>query len=207
MPYPAFEILRATLDQLSVAVIILAANGEPIFSNGAAKAMLEAGWPIRLADGCLQAKDRAVNAALKKAFEFVLSGEQCADTSRYEVCLAQPSAGQQQAIAHLRLLALPASEPNIALFIIQPSGAAHYYCVESLAEAYGLSKAETRTLNALMETGSPAEAAARLNVAVSTAKSHLRKIFQKTNTCRQADLMRLLERTRTPLRKAVPGKP
>lgn len=206
MSYPAVETLRATLDQLSVAVVILSASGELIFSNSAAKAMLEAGWPLRLADGYLQAKDRSINTALKEAFEFVLSGEQCADTSRYEICLAQPSAGHQGAIGHVRLLTLPASEPKIALFIIQPGGPAPHCSVESLAESYGLSKAETRTLNALMETGNPAEAAARLNVAVSTAKSHLHKIFQKTNTCRQADLLRLLERTRTPLRKAAPDK-
>lgn len=206
MPYAAFETLRATLDELSVAVVIVAACGELIFSNNAAKAMLETGWPIRLADGCLQAKDRTVNAALKKAFEFVLSDEHCADPSRYEVCLARPSDGRQGTIAHLRLLTLPGSEPNIALFIIQPDGANHY-CAGGFAEAFGLSKAETRTLNALIETGNVAEAAARLSLAVSTVKSHLRKIFQKTNTFRQSDLVRLVASTRTPIRKAVTGKP
>ena len=204
MSQSVFEALRATFDQLSVAVLILSASGRILFANREASFMLEAGWPIRLLDGCLQGKDRRVSAALKKAIEFVGSRQHGAEAHHDEVCLAKPSAERRGAIAQLRALTLDDAEPAIALFIVQP-GQPNHHGIDGLAEAYGLSKAETRILKALMETEGPAEAAARLNIALSTVKSHLRKIFQKTSTSRQADLLRLVERARTPFRKSDNG--
>lgn len=206
MSDPLFETLRASFDQLSVAVLILSASRELLFANRPAKAMLETGWPIRLLDGCLQGKDRSATAALNQAFALLLSGEENTALSPYEVCIAHPSTDRPGAIAHLRLLnGSGRDRANIALFIVQ-SGAERHHGIEGLAGAYGLSKAETRTLKTLMETEGQAEAAARLGVAVSTIKSHLRKIFQKTNTDRQSHLVGLVESARTPFRKAGDGK-
>ena len=187
----------------AVAVLILSASGRILFANQAANSMLEEGWPIRLLDGCLQGKDRAVSAALRQAVELVSLSQQCEEARHYEVCLAQPSADRPGVIADLRPLTL-GTEPAIALFITQ-AGQTNHHGIDGLAEAYGLSKAETRTLKALVETQAPAEAAARLNIALSTVKSHLRKIFQKTNTSRQAELLRLVECCRMPFRKNDEG--
>jgi DNA-binding CsgD family transcriptional regulator len=85
---------------------------------------------------------------------------------------------------------------------MQPGQASHHG-IDGLAEACGLlSNAETRILKALAETQDPTGAAVRLNLALSTVKSHLRKIFEKTNTSRQADLLRLVDCCRTPFRKS-----
>ncbi len=200
MSEPVFEALCAAFDQLNAAILILTASGRMLFANRLANAMLEAGWPIRLLDGCLQGKDRNVTAALKRAMELASSIPQNQEAHDHEVCLAQPSAERPGAIAYLRLLALSDAEPALALFVMQ-AGETSQYGVDGLAEAYGLSKAETRILKALVEAQTTAEAAARLNVALSTVKSHLRKIFQKTNTSRQVDLVRLVECCRTPFRK------
>ncbi|MGA8769754.1 MAG: helix-turn-helix transcriptional regulator [Rhodomicrobium sp.] len=201
MPEPVLDALWAAFDQLSVAVLILSASGRILFVNRAANDMLEAGWPIRLLDGCLQGKDRGVSAALKQAMDLVSSSEQGAEAGPYEVCLAHPSADRPGAIAELRLLTFADAEPAIALFIMQ-AGQTSHHGIDGLAEAFGLSKAEARILKALAETQDPAEAAVRLNLALSTVKSHLRKIFQKTSTSRQADLLRLVDSCRTPFRKS-----
>ena len=116
-------------------------------------------------------------------------------------CLARPSADGPGAIAGLRPLTFDDAEPAIALFIMQ-AGQTSHHGIDGLAEAFGLSKAEARILKALAETQDPAEAAVRLNLALSTVKSHLRKIFQKTSTSRQADLLRLVDSCRTPFRKS-----
>jgi DNA-binding CsgD family transcriptional regulator len=191
MSEPVLEALCAAFDQLSVAVLILSASGRILFANRAAHDMLEGGWPIRLLDGCLQGKDRSVSGALKQAIEFVSSSEQGAEAGPDEVCLAHQSADRPGAIAELRSLTFDDAEPATALFIMQASQASHHG-IDGLAEAFGLSKAETRILKALAETQDPAEAAVRLNLALSTVKSHLRKIFQKTNPSRQADLLQLV---------------
>ena len=203
MSEPVFEALCVAFDQLSVAVLILSASGRILFANQAASLMLDEGWPIRLLDGCLQGKDRGVSAALKQAIELVSLSQEGEDARHYEVCLSQPSADRPGVIADLRPLTFGA-EAAIAVFITQ-AGQTNHHGIDGLAEAYGLSKAETRTLKALVETQGPAEAAARLNIALSTVKSHLRKIFQKTNTSRQAELLRLVECCRMPFRKSDKG--
>ena len=200
MSEPVLGALCAAFDQLSVAVLILSASGRILFANRAANDMLEAGWPIRLLDGCLQGNDRSVSGALKQAVELVSSSEQGAEAGAYEVCLAHMSADQPGAIAELRPLAFNDAEPAIALFIVE-GGQTSHHGMDGLAEAFGLSKAETRSLKALAETQDPAEAAVQLNLSLSTVKSHLRKIFQKTNMSRQADLVRLVDCCRTPFRK------
>jgi DNA-binding CsgD family transcriptional regulator len=65
---------------------------------------------------------------------------------------------------------------------------------EQLASQFGLTKAEASFAN-LFATGlSITEVCQRLNIRMSTARTHLRHIYQKTGATRQADLLlRLLE--------------
>lgn len=60
-----------------------------------------------------------------------------------------------------------------------------------LAGQYGLTPAETRVLSAIVVGKGLAAAARELGIARSTAQSHLDKIFQKTGTNRQAELVGL----------------
>ncbi|MFN0039178.1 MAG: helix-turn-helix transcriptional regulator [Burkholderiales bacterium] len=61
-----------------------------------------------------------------------------------------------------------------------------------LIEALGLSVAEARLVSALLEGGTLAEAAARVNVALNTAKTQLASVFSKTGTTRQSELVALV---------------
>ena len=61
-----------------------------------------------------------------------------------------------------------------------------------LRNLYGLTAAETAMAERLMQGDTPEQAAAALNVKTSTARFHLRSMFQKTDTRRQAELVRLL---------------
>ena len=61
-----------------------------------------------------------------------------------------------------------------------------------LSELFGLSAAEGRFAERLMLGESPEEAAAALNIKVSTARWHLASLYRKTGTRRQAQLVRLL---------------
>lgn len=61
------------------------------------------------------------------------------------------------------------------------------------AEAkFGLTRAESRLLTVLFEGCSVPEAADRLGVARSTARTHLQRVFDKTGARRQGDLLRLV---------------
>ena len=65
--------------------------------------------------------------------------------------------------------------------------------VARLAQHYGLTPAEARVVSAIAGGKGLAAAARELGIARSTAQSHLDKIFQKTGTNRQAELVGLVQ--------------
>jgi DNA-binding CsgD family transcriptional regulator len=62
---------------------------------------------------------------------------------------------------------------------------------DTMAAAFGLTAAETRVLASLLGGHTLGETAAVLEIAGTTAKTHLDNIFSKTGVSRQADLMRI----------------
>lgn len=64
--------------------------------------------------------------------------------------------------------------------------------LENLIEMYHLTRSEARLALALGEGHTLAEAAAKLGVTVQTARTYSKRVFQKTGTRRQAELVRTL---------------
>lgn len=64
--------------------------------------------------------------------------------------------------------------------------------VADAARGYGLTQAEQRLLRVLFDGISLPEAARCLGVARTTARTHLQRLFEKTGTRRQADLLRII---------------
>ena len=62
----------------------------------------------------------------------------------------------------------------------------------SLAEAYHLTAAECRVLREIVQGSGLVDTARTLRVAVSTARTHLQHIFEKTTVKSQAELVRLV---------------
>ena len=72
--------------------------------------------------------------------------------------------------------------------------------LSAFAELYGLTATETRVLDHLARGRTPQEAADVLGVGLTTVKTHLQKLFAKTGTGRQTELVQLLARSTPPLR-------
>ncbi|RYE70631.1 MAG: LuxR family transcriptional regulator [Hyphomicrobiales bacterium] len=70
---------------------------------------------------------------------------------------------------------------------------------DGMARAFGLTPAEQRVLSAIANIGGVPESASTLGVAESTVKTHLQRLFDKTGTSRQADLVKLLAGYASPL--------
>jgi DNA-binding CsgD family transcriptional regulator len=66
---------------------------------------------------------------------------------------------------------------------------------EALHSLYGLSQREARMASELMQGRSLDGIAESLHIAKSTARTHLLRIFAKTGTSRQGELVSLLLRT------------
>lgn len=65
-----------------------------------------------------------------------------------------------------------------------------------LADIFHLSPAEQRLAELLTLGNTPEACAARLNVSINTVRTQLRTLFRKTDTSRQADLVKLFARLR-----------
>lgn len=59
-------------------------------------------------------------------------------------------------------------------------------------EAYGLTLTEARVALAVASGITISATARRLKVSVNTVKTHLRRVYEKTGTSRQAELSRLI---------------
>ena len=63
---------------------------------------------------------------------------------------------------------------------------------ELIARAFGLTLAELRVLVAIVEIGGVPEVAEVLGIGATTVKTHLGRIYRKTGSTRQADLVKLV---------------
>jgi DNA-binding CsgD family transcriptional regulator len=73
--------------------------------------------------------------------------------------------------------------------------------IGALAGSFGLTPAETRTLEHLVANATITEAAKALGISATTARTHLAHIFSKTGVSRQADLLTLVSRLVPPVRR------
>lgn len=83
--------------------------------------------------------------------------------------------------------------PVAAVFITDPDAAAEP-SIEQLRGLYGLTPAETALALRLTEGQSVSAAAAELGVSQNTVRTHLKRLFSKTGTKRQGELVSLLLR-------------
>ncbi len=70
---------------------------------------------------------------------------------------------------------------------------------EVIAKAFQLTPMELRVLLAIVEVGGVPEVAEALGVAETTVKTHLGRLYKKTGTGRQADLVKLVAGFSNPL--------
>jgi DNA-binding CsgD family transcriptional regulator len=61
-----------------------------------------------------------------------------------------------------------------------------------MMDAYGLTLAEAGVALAVASAATISATARRLKISVNTVKTHLRRVYEKTGTSRQAELVRLM---------------
>jgi DNA-binding CsgD family transcriptional regulator len=95
---------------------------------------------------------------------------------------------------------------SVAVFTKDP-GQASPMPGEAFARLYGMTGGELRVLMALAQGMGAKDAAGMLGIGEPTVRTHLQRIFSKTNTTRQADLLRLLQNASPPIQaQATPSR-
>jgi DNA-binding CsgD family transcriptional regulator len=168
------------LEHVGVALIVIDVRGRVKAVNDRGRALLRSDFTML--DGRVTGAGRdtaALRAALAEAVErrsattvrLRATGDEAEGTSMLVTPLEADDAGEGLAVL------ISAAAP-------QPLGDEH------LMQAYELTPAEARLLGALVAGERLADYAARVGVGLCTARTHLRGLFAKTGTTRQADLIR-----------------
>jgi DNA-binding CsgD family transcriptional regulator len=187
--------LADVVDQLSAGVILLDAACNIVHSNPAADAILEADDVLRSVGGRLMARSSGANAALRDIFRD--EGEvavAAAEGRKIELTADDGSHHIAQIIALPSLLregtAGRAGGAVGALFVWKAKIDVRS-CAGLIDRAFALTPAELRTLQSIVEVGGVPETAVALGISATTVKTHLHRVFAKTGTNRQADLVKL----------------
>jgi DNA-binding CsgD family transcriptional regulator len=192
---------ESAFDSLRVPVVFVDTVCRIVHANAAAREMFASGGPIRSDSNVLKAQTADASRALERA---IAAGGDGVDGGRV---VFTPYADGRVAFAHLlpmrsgpvRGRIEPAA--STAVFVT-PGADPGALPLDIWGSAYGITAGELRVLELLVEGASVTEAAERLNVEITTARTHLARLMQKTGTNRQADLVRLAIQLMPPVRRA-----
>ncbi|MCG8560928.1 MAG: helix-turn-helix transcriptional regulator, partial [Hyphomicrobiales bacterium] len=203
------ESLQATLDQLADGVVLLDAASRVLFCNRAATELVAQRDGLEIVAGELLPRaswaagdlGRAVARALQtRAGEPVdADGEILAPRADGRPALILAVRPLPQADSMTDDLYADAPQPAVAVFIQDPArGAAT--AARILRDVFKLTPAETRLAVALYRGLTLKSYAADHDISINTVRSHLARAMRKTDTRRQADLIRLINTIDLPAR-------
>jgi DNA-binding CsgD family transcriptional regulator len=179
------DMLRTALDALTVVVLILGPDRQVQFCNRAAARELAEGPVLRVSGGRLVGSTPASARLLVGLRRWAQSGRLC----EQEV-LVTGSDGGVVHVSYAELGATASTQRRLLLLLRRPA-AELKTPLAAAAALYRLTSSEKQILGHILNGRTLAEIAELLGVARSTVKSHLQAIYRKTDTHRQADLVRL----------------
>lgn len=197
---PRASELEHVLDGLKAGVFLANSEGRVLHANAAGNELLAEGDALRARNGRLSPSDLGAASALSLALAAAGNGTLPAGDTGHAIALAGPDGD------HFALHLLPLvngkrrADGAAAAVFVQRTTQVPTIAPDLVARAFGLTPAEQRVLGHIVEAGSVAEAAERLRVSETTVKTHLHRVFSKTGTARQADLVKLLTGFAGPLR-------
>lgn len=194
------SVIEATtaeaLDALRTALFLLDAKANITHVNSGGREMLAQNDILRSVHGQLVAVAPDVHRSLRQALaslaldDGAAAGEgvsvllSATDGSLYVGHLLPLTTGRRHSLA-------VAYEASAALFV-NKAALDTTLAPDIIQKVFKLTPTELRVLLSIVEIGGVPDVARTLDVAESTVKTHLNNIFAKTDTKRQADLVRLM---------------
>jgi DNA-binding CsgD family transcriptional regulator len=187
------------LNQLNTGVLLLVRDGRIVFANRAAEDLLRRGGGITSRDGKLATSHHLHSDRL--ACVIARAAGRAAAPPMVEALRIDRDADHRP--LHLWVVPLPresssllvrTSQSDVMVIVIDPELSAAPP-IEALRALYELTEAEARLTSGLLQGERLEDYAARAGISMNTARTHLKSVFAKTDTDRQAELMRLLSRT------------
>jgi DNA-binding CsgD family transcriptional regulator/PAS domain-containing protein len=195
--------LADTLDGLAAAMFLVDVNTRIVHVNVSAHAMLSEGTVLRGLSGKLAGTDPQVDRMLLDNLAAAATGDATVGTKGIAVPLTARDG--ERFVAHILPLTAGArrragtSYSAVAAVFVCKAALDLPHPLETIAGTFKLTPAELRVLMAIVEIGGVPEVAPVLGISETTVKTHLQRIFAKTDTNRQADLVKLVAGYMSPL--------
>jgi DNA-binding CsgD family transcriptional regulator len=190
------------LNRLLQGVLLVDASARVIFANSAAEKTLRAGGGLFLGHDGLRAATPAETRLLRQTIS------NCAEPrdelggagGRLRLSREHRAPLSVLVIPHrARLSWIDLLRPRAILFITDPEEAA-VVRRDSLRQDFGLTPAEAGFTREVLKADGLQAAADRLGISLTTARTHLAHVFDKTGTRRQAELVRLILQSQPAIR-------
>ena len=183
--------LVAALDTLGHAVAIIADDGTVATLNAPAEQLVRAGDGIAVAAGHLVATPDGGRARLQRAVHHALRGDKDG-VRKSTTTLCARSVGKRPFTIHV----LPLQHDDVtgagALVLIVDPEADVEPDAARLRRTFGLTAGEAEVAVRVARGMTLRSTAEELSVSIATVRTHLQHVFAKTDTHRQAELVRLL---------------
>jgi DNA-binding CsgD family transcriptional regulator len=184
------------LDGLSPGVVLVDAGGRIVHANTVAEGMLSACNVLRVAGGRLAANNPQSDQALRDVLSATGGGDETVGVKG--IALPLTASDGDLYLAHVLPMtsgerrSAGARHGAVAAVFVRKATLGPPAPPEVIARSYTLTPTELRVLLAIVEVGGVAETADALGIGVATVKTHLHRLFGKTRTSRQADLVKLV---------------
>jgi DNA-binding CsgD family transcriptional regulator len=189
-----------TMDGLSAGMFLVDAQGRIVHTNTAGQAMLAADDFLRSVCGQIAARDAKVNQGLHDIF--TASGGLTGANGAAFPLTAHDGTRYVAHVLPLKSVVRNERGPKlkaVAALFVRKAALDGQSCSELLARTFELTPTELRVLLSIVEVGGVPETAEALGIAETTVKTHLHRVFSKTGTNRQADLVKLAAGFANPL--------
>lgn len=177
------DALKQALNFIAIGVILVNKNYQPTFINQTAKQILDQGINLSLNGGQLELADDENNLQFKEMID-----------DHVHTCLKlrpqQPEQNLDIFVSPIVMAKHNSSDlaPVSILFLFNEQK--DMKDLDNVLKAlYNFTNAEAKLTSALMRDPRLEEAATSIGIKINTARTHLKKIFQKTGTDRQASLV------------------
>jgi DNA-binding CsgD family transcriptional regulator len=183
--------LRGALEALSVGILIVDGGAKVVMANRAAESILRTGDGLRCRHGRLVCARPQETSAVHHAISALMQAGTAADVH------VSRNPGRRPLMLHVLPIPSPSAWDGFvprtgiaAIFVVDPTSSAPN--IEAFTAVYGLTGSETRVLREIVTCGGLVQSAQKLNIAVTTARTHLQSVFAKTGTRTQTELVQLV---------------
>jgi DNA-binding CsgD family transcriptional regulator/PAS domain-containing protein len=190
------ESLADALNALSHGIVVVGPDGKVHHANGAAERLLARAGGLVISSRRLTASNPGEARRLHQLIAVAASADsELRDSGSMALGGSDQRLPLSVTVSPLRSArdSVLGGDACVMVAVIDPEDRADLDDAR-LRDLFGLSPAEIRVASAIFAGQSPKEAAASLGVSFFTVRGHLVRIFEKTNTNRQAQLVRVMAR-------------